>query len=59
MKTQVSCTVPVAILEKFIRDVFIRLGVPEDEASISAEILITSDLRGIEFAWNWSFKNVL
>ncbi len=40
--------VPVDVLESFMRDAFIRLGVPEDEARISAEILITSDLRGIE-----------
>jgi LDH2 family malate/lactate/ureidoglycolate dehydrogenase len=31
-----------------MRDVFLKLGVPEEEARITAEILITSDLRGIE-----------
>ncbi|HEY9077045.1 MAG TPA: Ldh family oxidoreductase [Anaerolineaceae bacterium] len=35
-------------LENFMRDVFIKLGVPEEDARITAEILITSDLRGIE-----------
>ena len=35
-------------LEKFMRDVFIGLGVPEEDAKIIAEVLITSDLRGIE-----------
>jgi LDH2 family malate/lactate/ureidoglycolate dehydrogenase len=40
--------VPVDIMERFMRDVFIRLGVPEEEARICSEILITSDLRGIE-----------
>jgi len=35
-------------LKHFMRDAFIRLGVSENEAEISAEILITSDLRGIE-----------
>ncbi len=48
MVTQTTCIVPVDILQQFMKDVFIRLGVPEDEAKISAEILITSDLRGIE-----------
>ncbi|MBE0699215.1 MAG: Ldh family oxidoreductase [Anaerolineaceae bacterium] len=48
MVTKTNCIVPVNILEKFMGDVFIRLGVPEEEARISAEILITSDLRGIE-----------
>jgi L-2-hydroxycarboxylate dehydrogenase (NAD+) len=41
-------TIPVDLLEGFMRDVFLRLGVPEDEARICAEILITSDLHGIE-----------
>jgi LDH2 family malate/lactate/ureidoglycolate dehydrogenase len=35
-------------LKQFMKDAFIQLGVPENEAEISAEILITSDLRGIE-----------
>ncbi len=39
---------PVETLERFMRDVFLRLGVPEDDAAICAEVLITSDLRGIE-----------
>lgn len=41
-------SIPVDVLEGFMRDVFIRLGVPEDEARICAEVLITSDLYGIE-----------
>jgi L-2-hydroxycarboxylate dehydrogenase (NAD+) len=36
------------ILESFMRDVFIGLGVPKEDAEIIANILITSDLRGIE-----------
>lgn len=39
---------PVETLKRFMRDVFLRLGVPEDDAAICAEVLITSDLRGIE-----------
>ena len=35
-------------LENFMRDVFEGLGVPKDDASIIAEVLITSDLRGID-----------
>lgn len=35
-------------LENFMRDVFIGLGVPKEDATIIAEVLITSDLRGIE-----------
>lgn len=48
MSTQTTCVVPVDILEQFMRDAFINLGVPMDEANICANILITSDLRGIE-----------
>jgi len=39
--------VDAKILEKFMKDVFIGLGTPEKDAEIIAEILITSDLRGI------------
>jgi len=35
-------------LKKFIKDVFIGLEVPEEDAEIIAEVLITSDLRGID-----------
>ena len=31
-----------------MKDVFIHLGVPEDEAALCSEVLIKSDLRGIE-----------
>src|SRR5690606_40297268 len=48
MAAKTGCIVPVDVLEKFMRDVFLRLNVPEEDARISAEILITSDLRGIE-----------
>ncbi len=40
-------TVPVPILERFVQEVFRRLGVPEEEACICAEVLIAADLRGI------------
>jgi L-2-hydroxycarboxylate dehydrogenase (NAD+) len=35
-------------LAKFMKDVFIALGTPEEEATIIADVLIASDLRGIE-----------
>ncbi len=35
-------------LQSFMRDVFIGLGVPVEDATIIAEVLITSDLRGID-----------
>ncbi len=40
--------IPVAIIESFIVDVFQGLGVPEEDARVCADVLITSDLRGIE-----------
>jgi L-2-hydroxycarboxylate dehydrogenase (NAD+) len=36
------------ILENFMKDVFIGLGIPNDDAKIIANVLITSDLRGID-----------
>jgi LDH2 family malate/lactate/ureidoglycolate dehydrogenase len=39
---------PVETLHSFMRDVFIGVGVPEEDARVSADVLIASDLRGIE-----------
>ncbi|MFC1490530.1 Ldh family oxidoreductase [Candidatus Latescibacterota bacterium] len=36
------------IMEQFMVDVFKGVGVPEDEAKICADVLITSDKRGID-----------
>ncbi len=36
------------LLEKFMADVFIGVGVPADEARMCANVLITSDKRGID-----------
>ncbi|MHA2245006.1 MAG: Ldh family oxidoreductase [Candidatus Hodarchaeales archaeon] len=38
----------VLTLHNFMQDVFIGLKVPEEEAKICADVLISSDLRGIE-----------
>jgi len=40
--------VPVDVVQGFMMDVFQKLGVPEPDARIAAEVLITSDLRGID-----------
>ncbi len=40
--------IPVEVIENFMMDVFQRLGVPPDEARICTNVLIASDLRGIE-----------
>ncbi len=45
--TDITC-VPVDVIQNFMIDVFTGLGVPEEDARITAEVLITSDLRGIE-----------
>jgi LDH2 family malate/lactate/ureidoglycolate dehydrogenase len=39
--------VPFDILESFMADVLRKIGVPEDDARICAEVLITADKRGI------------
>jgi LDH2 family malate/lactate/ureidoglycolate dehydrogenase len=40
--------IPVDVLQRFMADVFQALGTPPDEAQICADVLIASDLRGIE-----------
>jgi L-2-hydroxycarboxylate dehydrogenase (NAD+) len=40
--------VPVDVVHQFMLDVFQALGTPPDEARICADVLIASDLRGIE-----------
>jgi len=39
---------PVAVIQRFMMDVFQGVGIPKADARISAEVLITSDLRGID-----------
>jgi len=40
--------IPVNVVESFMMDVFQGLGVPQEEARICTDVLIASDLRGIE-----------
>lgn len=40
--------IPVDVIASFMFDVFRALGVPEEDARICTDVLITSDLRGIE-----------
>ncbi|MFZ5917347.1 MAG: Ldh family oxidoreductase [Chloroflexota bacterium] len=39
---------PVEVIQRFMIDVFQGLGVPQQDAHICADVLIASDLRGIE-----------
>lgn len=40
--------IPVPVIESFMYDVFVGLGVPPDDARICTDVLIAADLRGIE-----------
>ncbi len=40
--------VPFEVMESFMKDVFMGVGVPEEDAKICAEVLIASDKRGID-----------
>ncbi len=40
--------IPFDVMEQFMKDVFMAVGVPAEDAAISAEVLITSDKRGID-----------
>ncbi len=48
MTEEATELVPADMLQCFMEDVFIKLGVPPEEAHICAEVLICADLRGIE-----------
>lgn len=39
---------PVRVVESFMMDVFIAVGVPPEDARICTDVLITSDVRGVE-----------
>jgi L-2-hydroxycarboxylate dehydrogenase (NAD+) len=43
-----STYIPVEIIKDFMMDVFQELGVPEADARICSDVLISSDLRGIQ-----------
>ena len=43
-----QATIPVETIHAFMVDVFATLGTPQEEARIYADVLIESDLRGIE-----------
>lgn len=46
------------LLEKFMADVFVKLGVPADDAKIVADVLITSDKLGIDSHGIGRFKPI-
>jgi L-2-hydroxycarboxylate dehydrogenase (NAD+) len=46
--SQETIYVPVDTMRRFMEEVFIRSGVPADEAATCADVLMASDLRGIE-----------
>ncbi len=48
MMTTMTVNIPVETLRQFIVDVFACSGVPEEDAQTCADVLIASDLRGIE-----------
>lgn len=48
MITHETVCLPVETLKQFMVDVFARLGVPKEDAFVCSEVLIASDLRGIE-----------
>ncbi len=48
MSDEMTYWVDFDTLEKFMIDVFLGLGVPREDAEICAEVLITSDKRGID-----------
>ena len=45
-------------LESFMKDVFIKVGVPSDDAAVCADVLIESDKRGIDSHGVGRFKPI-
>lgn len=43
-----ECFIPVDILKNFILDVLLAAGVPTEDAATCTDVIITSDIRGIE-----------
>ncbi|RPJ09307.1 MAG: Ldh family oxidoreductase [Spirochaetaceae bacterium] len=46
------------LLERFMTDVFVKVGIPEADAAICANVLITSDKRGIDSHGVGRFKPI-
>ena len=46
--SQETVRIRVGTVKRFMVDVFTHMGVPTEDASVCAEVLIASDLRGIE-----------
>lgn len=46
------------LLERFMKDAFTAVGIPEDDAAVCAEVLITSDKRGIDSHGIGRFKPI-
>ncbi len=52
------CWVPFDLLEGFMVEVFQKIGIPEEDARICADVLITSDKRGIDSHGIGRFKPI-
>lgn len=48
----------IPLLKNFMKDVFIKLGTPADQAEIVAEVLITADKKGIDSHGIGRFKPI-
>ncbi len=46
------------LLERFMTDAFVAIGIPEEDAKVCSEVLITSDKRGIDSHGIGRFKRI-
>lgn len=58
MKNEQYIRADFDLLENFMTDVFRKVGVPDEDAKICANVLITSDKRGIESHGIGRFKSI-
>jgi LDH2 family malate/lactate/ureidoglycolate dehydrogenase len=48
MNIENACWIPFDVMENFMVEVFKGVGVPEEDAKVCADVLITADKRGID-----------
>ena len=56
--TKTECYVDFNLLERFMADVFRSLGIPDEDAAVCADVLITADKHGIDSHGIGRFKQI-
>jgi len=46
--TETAVRIPVSVLDPFVTELFLHLGLTEDEAAITTDVLLAADIRGLD-----------